>query len=186
MTTPVPPSLAGVAASAQLHQALDEITRDGNGWATPALIAEREHLADVAGLLRDAVAASSSRAERFAELPAELAAAGYLRAPARLLAATERHRNGRGLEPENTVRTTDVANRRIVVVGPEQMAGARTTACDLGLRLGSLTQSLETLPLGRQGRVVVKPASIAKAVVGRAPREALESLQLARYESVRR
>jgi hypothetical protein len=102
MTTPVPPSLAGVAASAQLHQALDEITRDGNGWATPALIAEREHLADVAGLLRDAVAASSSRAERFAELPAELAAAGYLRAPARLLAVTERHPNGRGPEPENT------------------------------------------------------------------------------------
>jgi len=184
MTTPAPPSLAGVKASAHLHQALDEITRGDNVWATPALIAKREHLVDVAGLLRDAVEASSGRAERFAELPAELAAAGYLRAPARLLAATERHPNRREPEPENTVRTTDVANRRIVVVGPEQMAGSRTTACDLGLRLRSLTQSLETLPLGRQRRVVVKPASIAKAAVERAPREAPESLQLARHESV--
>jgi hypothetical protein len=41
MTTPMPPSLAGVEASAQLHRALGEITRDGNGWATPALIADR-------------------------------------------------------------------------------------------------------------------------------------------------
>ena len=186
MSTPAPPSRAGVQASAQLHPALDEITRDGNVWATPALIAQREHLEDVAGLLRDAVEASSSRAERFAELPAELAAAGHLRAPARLLAATQRHPNGRGSEPESAVRTTDVANRRIVVVRPEQMADARTTARDLGLRLGSLTQSLETLPLGRQGRAVAEPASIAKAALGRAPREALESIQLARHESVRR
>jgi hypothetical protein len=74
MTTPAPPSLAGVQASAQLHAALNEITRDGNGWAAPALIAEHVHLADVAGLLRDAVAASGSRAERFAELPSELRA----------------------------------------------------------------------------------------------------------------
>ena len=40
------------------------------------LIAEREHLDHVAGLLRDAVAASSARAEHFAELPAELAPLG--------------------------------------------------------------------------------------------------------------
>jgi hypothetical protein len=186
MTTPAPPSLAGVAASAQLHQVLDEITRDGNVWASPALIAQREHLVDVAGLLRDAVAASSARAERFAELPAELAAAGHLRAPARLLAATERHPNGRGSEPESAVRTTDVANRRIVIVGPEQMAGARTAACDLWLRLRSLTQSLETLPLGRAGRAVVEPASIAKAAARGAPREALGSIHLARHGSVRR
>jgi hypothetical protein len=177
MTTPAPPSLAGVEASAALHQALDEITRDGNVWATPALIAKREHLVDVAGLLRDAVEASSRRAERFAELPGELAAAGHLRAPARLLAATQRHPNGGGSELESAVRTTDVANRRIVVVRLEQMAGARTTARDLGLRLRSLTQSLETLPLGRQGRAVVKPASIAKAALGRAARQALESIQ---------
>ena len=82
MTTPVPPSLAGVEASAQLHRALGQITRDGNGWATPALIAERVHLADVAVLLRDAAMASLNRAERFAELPSELADAGYLHAPA--------------------------------------------------------------------------------------------------------
>jgi hypothetical protein len=56
MITPAPPSLTGVEASAELHQALDEITRDGNVWATPALIAQREHLDHVAGLLRDAVA----------------------------------------------------------------------------------------------------------------------------------
>jgi len=71
MTTPAPPSLAGVEASAQLHRALDEITRNGKGWATPALIAKRVHLADVWGLLRDAIAASGSRAERLAELPTE-------------------------------------------------------------------------------------------------------------------
>jgi hypothetical protein len=44
MTTPAPPSLAGVEASAQLHQALHEITRKGNGWARPVQIAERSHL----------------------------------------------------------------------------------------------------------------------------------------------
>jgi hypothetical protein len=78
MTTPAPPSLAGVQASAQLHRALGQITRDGNGWATPALIVQRVHLAEVARLLRDASMASVNRAERFAELPAELANAGHL------------------------------------------------------------------------------------------------------------
>jgi len=175
-----------VAASAQLHQALDEITRDGNVWATPGLIAKREDLVDVAGLHRDAVAASSARAERFAELPAELAAAGHLRAPARLLAATGRHPNGRGSEPESAVRTTDVANRRIVIVRPEQMAGARTTACDLALRLGSLTQTLETLPLGRSGSRRRRASIDRKGRCREGPREALGSIQLARHESVRR
>ena len=75
--------------------------------------------------------ASVNRAERFAELPAELAHAGHLHAPARLLAAMERHPSGRGPEPESAVRTTDVANRRIVVVRPEQTADATATACHL-------------------------------------------------------
>ncbi len=170
----------------RLHRALGEITRDGNGWATPALIADRVHLADVSGLLRDAATASVNRAERFAELPTELAHAGQLHAPARLLAALESRLIGRGPEPESAVRTTDVANRRIIVVRPEQAAVATAMARDLGLRLGSFTQALETLPLGRQGRAVVERASIAKAAVGRAPREALESIQFGRHESLRR
>jgi hypothetical protein len=162
MTTPAPPSLAGVEASAQLHQALDEITRDGNVWATLALIAQRGHLDHVAGLLRDAVAASSSRAERFAEPPAELAAAGHLSAPARLLAATKRHPSGCGTATESATRTTDVANRGIVAVRPEQTANATATACHLARQLTCVTASLETLPLGRQSRAMVESASNAQ------------------------
>lgn len=151
LTTPAPPSLAGVQASAQLHQALNEITRDGNGWATPALIAERVHLVEVTGLLRDSVAAGHHRGDRFVELPSELAHAGQLHAPARLLAAMERHTTRPGHEPVSAVRTTDVANRRIVVIRPQQTTEATATARNLVRHLTSLTQALETLPLGRQG-----------------------------------
>ena len=159
MTTPMPPSLAGVEASAQLHRALGEITRDGNGWAAPALIAERVHLVDVGELLRDAVAASGSRAERFADLPNELTRAGHLHAPARLLAAMERHSSRRGTATESATRTTDVANRRIVVVRPEQTADATAAACRLGRQLTSLTQALETIPIAKPSHALVGPSS---------------------------
>jgi hypothetical protein len=119
-------------------------------------------------LLRDAAMASVNRAERFAELPAELTHAGQLRAPARLLAAMESHANGRGFESESAVRTTDVANRRIVVVRPEQTTAASATACGLGRQLTSLTAALETLPLGRQSLAVVEPAVSAHAAARRA------------------
>ena len=142
---------------------LSEITRDGNGWAAPALIAERVHLGDVAVLLRDAARASVNRADRFAELPIELAQAGQLHAPARLLATIEFGPSRRGLETESSVRTTDVANRRIVAVRPEQTADATATACDLGRQLTSLTGALETLPLGRQSLGVVESPSSAQA-----------------------
>ena len=163
MTTTAPPSLAGVEASAQLHRALGQITRDGNGWATPTQIASRVHLAEVAGLLRDAVAAAGTRAERFAELPAELAHAGQLHAPARLLATMESHPRGPGPQPESAVRTTDVANRRIVAVRPEQTTAATATARHLRRQLTSLTAALETLPLGRESLAVVGSESSAQA-----------------------
>ena len=134
MSTPAPLSIAGVEASAQLHRALDEITRNGNAWATPAQLAKRVHLAEVVVLLRDVVAASGSRAERFAELPAELSRASHLHAPARILVALERQTSGRESETESAVRTTDVANRRIVVVQPEQ-----TTAASDRARTGAST-----------------------------------------------
>jgi hypothetical protein len=188
MTTPAPPSLAGVEASAQLHRALGQITRDGNGWATPALIVQRVDPAEVAGLLRDASMASVNRAERFAELPAELAHAGQLHAPARLLVAMERHPSGRASEPENAVRTTDVANRRIVVVRPEQTADATASACDLRRRLTSLAAALETLPLGRQSLAVLESVSSAQAAAqgARPARPALASVELDRKAHVSR
>jgi hypothetical protein len=168
MTTPAPPSLAGVQASAQLHEALGEITREGNTWATPTLIARRVALAEVAAALRDAAMASVNRAERFAELPAELAEAGQLRAPARLLAAMQPGRSGPGHELDIAVRTADVANRRIVLVMPEQTAGARAAACALGRKLTSLTAALQTLPLGRPPRALVEPAASARQPLWRA------------------
>jgi hypothetical protein len=179
MTTPAPPSLAGVQARAQLHAALNEITRDGNGWATPALIASRVHLAEAAGLLRDAIAAEGTRAERFAELPAELAHAGQLHAPARLLAAMERHPSGRGTATGSDTRTTDVANRRIVLVRPEQTANATATSCLLVCQLTSVTAALETLPLGRPSVVVADPASNAQtaARLARPARSPLANIQ---------
>jgi hypothetical protein len=158
MTTPVPPSLAGVEASAQLHRAMDEITRNGNGWATAAQIGESVHLGDAAGLLRDSIAASGKRADRLAELPSELADAGHLHAPARLLAAVERRLSGRGLGAESALRTTDVANRRIVVVRPEQTAHATAAACRLGRQLTSLTQALETIPIAKPSQALVEPS----------------------------
>jgi hypothetical protein len=159
MSTPAPPALLGVEASAQLHQALGQITRDGNGWAAPALIAQRVNLGQVSGQLRDALGAGGVRAERFAELPWELARAGQLRAPARLLAAMGPRANRLAPQLEGAVRTTDVANRRIVVLRPEQTTGATATARDLGRRMASLTQALETLALGRGGLTVAEPAS---------------------------
>jgi len=159
MNTPAPPSLAGVEAGAQLHAALNEITRDGNGWATSTQIESRVHLVEVAGLLRDSVAAGGTRAERFAELPAELAHAGQLHAPARLLAAMESRSSGRGRESDSAVRITDVANRRIVVVRPEQTADATAAACRLGRQLTSLTQALETIPIAKPSQALVGPSS---------------------------
>jgi hypothetical protein len=163
MSTTAPPSIAGVEVSAQLHRALGEITRNGNVWATPAQLAERVDLAEVVVLLRDVVAASGSRAERFAELPAELARAGHLQAPARLLAALEPRTCGHGSETESAVRTTDVANRRIVAVQPEQTTAATATARLLRQQLTSLTAALETLPLGRESLAVVGSESTAQA-----------------------
>lgn len=142
----------------------------------------------MAGLLRDTVAAGGCRAERFAELPSELAHAGQLHAPARLLAAMEPHPNRRGPQPESAVRITDVANRRIIVVRPEQTTDAIATARDLGRQLTSLTQALETLPLGQRSLAVVESASSARAA-GRgvlAARPALTNNQLARHATPRR
>ena len=121
------------------------------------------HLAEVVVLLRDVVAASGSRAERFAELPAELARAGHLHAPARLLATMERHANGREPETESAARTTDVANRRIVAVQPQQTTAATATARHLRRQLTSLSAALETLPLGRDILAVVGSESPAQA-----------------------
>jgi len=127
----------------------------------PATVRVQCRFAEVVVLLRDAVAAEGTRAERFAELPTELAHTGHLHAPARLLAAMERHPSGRGPELEGAVRTTDVANRRIVAVRPEQTTDATATACDLGRQLTSLTAALETLALDRQTLDVVEPGSSA-------------------------
>jgi hypothetical protein len=188
MSTPAPPALLGVEASAQLHQALGEITRDGNGWAAPTVIAERVHLGEVAALLRDALGAGGLCAERFAELPGELARAGQLRAPARLLAAMDPHVNGVGPEVEGALRTTDVANRRIVMVRPAQTVGATATARKLGRRVASLTQALETLPLGRGSLTSVELASSPQAAAGevRLAHPPQASVQLGRHHSVRR
>jgi hypothetical protein len=163
MSTPTPPSIAGVEASAQLHRALDEITRNGNAWATPAQLAKRVHLAEVGVLLRDVVEASGSRAERFAELPTELSRAGHLQAPARLLAAMERHTSGRESETESAVRASDVVNKRIISVQPEQTTAATATARHLRQQLTSLTAALETLPLGPKSLAVVESGSSAQA-----------------------
>jgi len=88
----------------------------------------------------------------------------------------ERHTSGRGSETEIAVRPTDVANRRIVAVQPEQTTAATATACDLGRQLTSLTAALETLPLGRQSLVVVGSASGAQPAAPRA-RPALASIK---------
>jgi hypothetical protein len=163
MSTSASPSIAGVEASAQLHRALDEVTRNGNAWATPAQLAERVQLPEVVVLLRDVVAASGNRAERFAELPAELSRAGHLQAPARLLAAMERHTSGRESETESAVRATDVVNKRIVAVQPEQTTAATVTARHLRQQLTSLTAALETLPLGPKSLAVVGSESSPQA-----------------------
>ena len=121
------------------------------------------HLPEVVVLLRDVVAVSVTRAERFAELPAELARAGHLHAPARLLVAMERHTSGRESETESAVRATDVANNRIVAVQPERTTAATATARHLSRQLASLSAALETLPLGLKSLAVVGSESTAQA-----------------------
>jgi hypothetical protein len=188
MSTQTPPVLLAVEASAHLHQALAQITRDGNGWATPTLIAQRVHPGDVAGLLRGAAMSSLGRAERFAELPSELARAGQLHAPARVLAAMELACHQRRAEPLGAVRTTDVANRRIVQIRPDQTTGATATARRLGRQLMSLTQALETLPLGRPTVAGVDSGPGGRAAVRRVRPGLPEPvvIQLARQGGVRR
>ena len=163
MTTASPPALVAVEASAELHQALGEITREGNGWAAATLIAERVHLREVSGQLRDALGAGSVCAARFVELPDELARAGQLRAPARLLGAMDASADRPTSELEGGPRTTDVANRRIVTVLPEQTAGATKTARRLQQAMTALTQALETLRLADGSRSVTDPASSPQA-----------------------
>jgi hypothetical protein len=188
MSTPAPSALLAAEASAHLHQALAQITRDGNGWAAPALIARRVHPVEVSELLRGAATASLDRAERFAELPGELARAGQLHAPARLLAAIDLACHQRGAESLGAVRTTDVANRRIVQVRTEQTTGATATARNLGRQLMSLTQALETLPLGVLGVAVVESAPGARAAPRRVrpARPEPVAMALARRSAVRR
>ena len=164
MTTSAPPALTTVEASAELHQALGEITREGNGWATAALIDERVHLRQVTAQLRDALGAGSLCAERFAELPDELARAGQLRAPARLLGATGGPADRTATQLDGGPRITDVANRRIVTVLPQQTAGATKTARRLQAAMTSLPQALETLPLAGRSRSGAEPASSPQAV----------------------
>jgi hypothetical protein len=183
MSTPAPPALIAVEASAQLHQALGEITREGNGWATSTLIGQRVHLREVSGQLRDALGAGSVCAERFAELPDELTRAGQLRAPARLLGATGAHGDRPVSELEGGPRTADVANRRIVTVLPAQIAGSATTARRLHAAMTSLTQALETLPLAEGGRRLAEPASSPKTAeprvrLGHRPQPAPRSRRL--------
>jgi hypothetical protein len=187
MSTRAPVALVGVEASAQLHRALADITRDGTGWAKPDLIAARVHLAEVTGLLRDAIGAGCARAGRFAELPSELARAGQIQAPARLLAAMEPHPGRRGPELQSAPRISDVANRRIVLVRPEQTTGATTTARDLGRHMTSLTQALETLPLGRASLAVVGPAPSAQSAArgARPARSPLRNTPLGRNVTAR-
>lgn len=72
---------------AQLHRAPDEIIRNGDGWATPALIGSRVHLVDVAELLSDAIAARARVPNGSPSCQLKLAHAGQLLASARLLAA---------------------------------------------------------------------------------------------------
>ena len=163
MTTASPPALVAVEASAELHQALGEITREGNGWAAATLIAERVHLREVSGQLRDALGAGSVCAARFVELPDELARAGQLRAPARHLGAMDASADRPTSELEGGPRTTDVANRRIVTVLPEQTAGATKTARRLQQAMTALTQALETLRLADGSRSVTDPASSPQA-----------------------
>lgn len=164
MTTQTSPAQAGVQASSNLHRALAQITRHENGWANPAMIAARVHPGEVSDVLRGAVMASASRAERFAELPGELARAGQLQAPARLLLALELAGKPRGATWPGGVRIRDVANARIVQVRPEHTTSATSVARKLSLELRSLNQALETLPLRGPGA----PAVVASTPGGRA------------------
>jgi hypothetical protein len=165
MTTAAPPALITVEASAELHQALGEITREGNGWATAARIDERVNLREVSAQLRDALGAGSVCAERFAELPHELARAGQLRAPARLLGVNGGPADRTASQLDGGPRTTDVANRRIVTVLPEQTAGATQTARRLQAAMTSLTQALETLRLAGGPRSGAEPVFSPPAAV---------------------
>jgi hypothetical protein len=99
----------------------------------------------------------------------------------------KRDTSGRGHDAESPVRTTDVANRRIVV-RPEQTTGATATAIDLGRQLASLTQALETLPSGRQSPAVVESVFSADAAArgDRPAHPALANTQLDRRATVSR
>jgi hypothetical protein len=83
-------NLETLAAGSQLHQALREITRDGSGWASPALIASRTDLAATVRDLAHAATGIADLARRYSSLPGELAREGRLKLPARHLVELEK------------------------------------------------------------------------------------------------
>lgn len=123
LTTPQPRAdLETLAAGSQLHQVLREITRDGSGWASPALISSRTDLAATVRDLVQAATGAADMAERYTRLPGESAAADSLTMPARHLAELENRCGCRELHPRYTT-------RRYSLIKPPAAACLRTRYC---------------------------------------------------------
>lgn len=116
-----------LAADSQLHQALREITRNGSGWASPALIASRADLALAVRDLAHATSGVADLARRYTAVPGDLAHAGRLSLPARHLVDLENRAHAsrfaeHGSTPKLPVSSSDVAHNRDVPPTPRLLA----------------------------------------------------------------
>lgn len=150
-------SLDTLAAGNQLHQALHDITRDGSGWASPALIASRTDLAPTVKDLAHAATGVADIASRYVSLPGELARAGQLTLPARHLVELENRAYARRFAdkvstPELPVASSDLTQNRSVPPTPRLLAQLEALAQRI---VTGMNASFESL--AKTGRNAAKP-----------------------------
>lgn len=134
------PDPGGAQASTEVLRALHEITRNSNGWADPAAIASRCDLPATIEAIGHAVTSGERLADRYVELPAELAAAGRLRGrPDKLPSGASVDAHGR-----ETIRLA-IAGRSAVAVHPGQtdiLDAAANTLMERSRALGSVMDTI--------------------------------------------
>ena len=134
------PDPGGAQASTEVLRALHEITRDSNGWADPAAIASRCELPATIEAIGHAVTSGERLADRYVELPAELAAAGLLRGrPDKLPSGVSVDAHGR-----ETV-SLAIAGRSTVTVRPGQtdiLDAAANTLMERSRALGPVMDTI--------------------------------------------
>jgi hypothetical protein len=150
-----PPMPSKIAVSHALGQALIAVTRDGRGWADPAVLAARVDLTVALAAVRRSMDVARDVVERQSGLPERLAESGQLYAPLAMLApSVERlHARLRGrLEPTGVGDAADLVGSLSRQPGPASVA-ARLLDATARVKPPSLA---EHTPAARPGGLVFR------------------------------